>query len=109
MRGQRSISQESYPDLKKGIKLPKSPTQWSNANDFFLTTVIYNYFSENYGFVDINNNKVFESKYKSASAKELKKVLKKLKLDSGNLMEIKFVAKKMRNRLRRADTDQQHC
>jgi hypothetical protein len=28
-------SQEIYPDLKKGIKLPKSPIQWSNANDFF--------------------------------------------------------------------------
>jgi hypothetical protein len=116
--------------LKKGIKLPKSPIQWSNANDFFqftlsnqpittqeiskcintMTTVIYNYFSENYGFVDINNNKIFESKYKSASAKDLKKVLKKLKSDNGNLMEIKFVAKKLRNRLRtRADTDQQHA
>ena len=73
-----------------------------------MTTVIYNYFSENYGFVDINNN-VFESKYKSASAKDLKKVLKKLKSDNGNLMAIKFVAKKLRNRLRRADTDQQHA
>ena len=88
MRGQRSISRgrnfvfkfsKNYPDLKKGIKLPKSPIQWSNANDFFqfnlsnqpittqeiskcintMTTVIYNYFSENYGFVEINNNKVF--------------------------------------------------
>ena len=28
-------SEESYPDLKKGIKLPKSPLQWSIANDFF--------------------------------------------------------------------------
>ena len=32
-------SQESYPDLKKGIKLPKSPIQWSNANDFFQFTL----------------------------------------------------------------------
>jgi hypothetical protein len=39
-----------------------------------------------------------------------KKVLKKLKSDNGNLMEIKFVAKKLRNRLRtRADTDEQHA
>ena len=28
-------SEESYPDLKKGIKLPKSPLQWSIANNFF--------------------------------------------------------------------------
>jgi hypothetical protein len=77
-----------------------------------MTTVIYNYFSESHGFVDINNNnlKYFESKYKSASAKDLKKVLKKLKSDNGNLMEIKFVAKKLRNCLRtRAGTDQQHA
>jgi hypothetical protein len=32
-------SQESYPDLKKGIKLPKSPIQWSNATDFFQFTL----------------------------------------------------------------------
>jgi hypothetical protein len=50
-------------------------------------------------------------KFKSASAKDLKKVLEKLKSENGNLMEIKFVAKKLRmhNRLRRADTDQQHA
>ena len=68
-------SEESYPDLKKGIKLPKSPLQWSIANDFFqftlsnhpitmqeinnsintMTTVIYNYFGGTYGFVDVNN------------------------------------------------------
>ena len=32
-------SEESYPDLKKGIKLPKSPLQWSIANDFFQLTL----------------------------------------------------------------------
>ena len=31
-------TQESFPDLKKGIKLPKSPLQWSTANDFFKLT-----------------------------------------------------------------------
>ena len=37
----RLNSEESYPDLKKGIKLPKSPLQWSIAYDFnslFQTT-----------------------------------------------------------------------
>ena len=28
--------QENLPDLKKGIKLPKSPLQWSIANDFYI-------------------------------------------------------------------------
>ncbi len=30
--------QETVPDLRKGIKLPKSPLQWSSANDFFKLT-----------------------------------------------------------------------
>ena len=110
--------QENFPDLMKGIKLPKSPLQWSIANDFFkltfsnhpitpqdlnnnintMATVIYNYFSENFGFVDDNNSSAqFESKYKTFSTKDLKKALKKLKLENGNVTEIKFVAKKLRN------------
>ena len=80
--------------------MPKSPLQWSNANDFFhltlsnypiasqdinksintMATVIYNYFSENYGFVDVDNNNEFESKYKSHSAKDLKKSIKEIKV-----------------------------
>ena len=28
-------TEENFPDLKKGIKLPKLPLQWSTANDFF--------------------------------------------------------------------------
>mgnify|MGYP002804228504 CR=1 FL=1 len=81
--------QETFPDLKRGIKLPKSPLQWSYANDFFhftlsnypvtpqeinksintMATVIYNYFRQNYGFIDANNNNEFESKYKSCLVK----------------------------------------
>ncbi len=60
-----------------------------------MATVIYNYFSDYHGFVDVNNNE-FESKYKSCSAKDLRKVLKKLKCENGDLQEIKFVAKKLR-------------
>ena len=35
----RLNSEEGYPGLKKGIKLPKSPLQWSIANDFFQLTL----------------------------------------------------------------------
>ena len=28
-------TQENFPGIKKGIKLPKLPLQWSPANDFF--------------------------------------------------------------------------
>ena len=120
-----SSSSETFPDLKKGIKLPKSPLQWSNANDFFkftlsnnpittqdinksiitIATVIYNYLSNNYGFVDVNNSNEFDSKYKSHSAKDLKKVLKKLKSESSDLKEIRFVARKLRGLLNKKNPD----
>ena len=77
-------SQENFPDLKKGIKLPKSPLQWSTANNFFkltfsnypttpqdlnnnintMTTVIYKYFCNNFGSIDNNShNTKFVEKY----------------------------------------------
>ena len=124
----RLNAQETLPDLKRGIKLPKSPLQWSNANDFFhltlsncpvtaqeinksintMATVIYNYFSENYGFIDVNNNNVFQSKYKSCSVKELKKALKELKCDNGDIKEIKFVARQLRYLLNKNNIDPLH-
>jgi hypothetical protein len=118
-------SQENFPGIKKGIKLPKSPLQWSTANDFFkltflnypvishdlnnnintMATVIYNYFSENFGYVDNNNNIEFEKKYETFTTKDLKKALRKLKLENGDVLEIKFVAKKLRNLLNKSNTD----
>ena len=74
-----------------------------------MTTVIYNYFGETYGFVDVNNDAEFETKYQSCTAKDLKKALKKLKSENGNLLEIKFVAKKLRNLLTKPVTEQQHA
>ena len=118
-------SQENFPGIKKGIKLPKSPLQWSTANDFFkltflnypvishdlnnnintMATVIYNYFSENFGYVHNNNNIEFEKKYETFTTKDLKKALRKLKLENGDVLEIKFVAKKLRNLLNKSNTD----
>ena len=34
--------QANFPDLKRGIKLPKSSLQWSIANDFFKLTFSIN-------------------------------------------------------------------
>ena len=50
-----------------------------------------------------------KTKYQSCTAKDLKKALKKLKSENGNLLEIKFVAKKLRNLLSKAVTEQQHA
>ncbi|CAB4003112.1 Hypothetical predicted protein [Paramuricea clavata] len=116
-------TQENFPDLKKGIKLPKSPLQWSTANDFFkltfsnlpitprdlnnnintMATVVYNYFSENFGYVNNHNDVQYQRKYESFSTKDLKNSLKKLKLENGDILEIKFVAKKLRNLLNKSN------
>ena len=116
-------TQENFPDLKKGIKLPKSPLQWSTANDFFkltfsnlpitprdlnnnintMTTVVYNYFSDNFGYVNNHNDVQYQRKYEGFSTKYLKKSLKKLKLENGDILEIKFVAKKLRNLLNKSN------
>lgn len=114
------IRQENFPVLKKGIKLPKSPLQWSTANEFFkltflnhpitphdlnnnintMATVMYNYFCENFGYVENNNDVELKRKYEKFSAKDLKKALKKLKSQNGDVLEIKFVAKQLRNLLK---------
>ena len=121
-------TQENFPDLKRGIKLPKSPLQWSTANDFFkltflnhpitpddlnnnintMVTVVYNYFSGNFGHVDNNCSVEFERKYQTFSTKDLKKALKKLKLENGSILEIKLVAKKLRILLNKSNNTELH-
>jgi hypothetical protein len=56
---------------------------------------VYNYFSGNFGHVDNNSSVEFERKYQTFSTKDLKKALKKLKLENGSVLEIKFVTKKL--------------
>ena len=121
-------TQENFPDLKRGIKLPKSPLQWSTANDFFkltflnhpitpdglnnnintMVTVVYKSFSGNFGHVDNNCSVEFERKYQTFSTKDLKKALKKLKLENGSILEIKFVAKKLRILLNKSNNTELH-
>ena len=117
-------AQENVPELRKGIKLSKSPLQWSNANDFFrltfsnqpitpydlnnniktMVTVIYSYFEENFGLVDHSIHVEFQCRYENCSIKDLKK----LKSENGDILEIKFVAKKLRNLLNKSDNADQN-
>ncbi|CAB3995586.1 Hypothetical predicted protein [Paramuricea clavata] len=69
-----------------------------------MATVVYNYFSENFGYVNNHNDVQYQRKYESFSTKDLKKSLKKLKLENGDILEIKFVAKKLRNLLNKSNT-----
>ena len=66
-------TEQNFPDLKKGIKLPKNENQWLTANEYFksplqfntpittqdlnshisfLNNLIYEYFSENFGHTE---------------------------------------------------------
>ena len=73
-----------------------------------MVTVIYNYFGEDFGLVDDNKQFEFRRKYESFTTKDLKNVLKKLKLENGDILEIKFVAKKLRKLLNKSDNADQH-
>ena len=84
--------------LKLGIKLPKSPHEWSTANEHFkaafsnapitasdidssiktMNNIIYTYFVEKCGYVDSpsDGNDHLLDKYRGVSVKDLKKMLR---------------------------------
>ena len=91
---------DKYPELRKSINLPKSNSEWLTANEYFkflilsnapiksqdlnasiklLNTTIYNYFAENFGYVERLPDDSLYNKYNNYSIKDLKKALKELK------------------------------
>ena len=116
-----NVNCESFPELKKGIKLPKNDSEWSTANDYFkfalqtdhpiapqdinskiklLNDAVYNYFADNYGYCETVPDQNLITKYKEHTVKELKKALQHLKSNKGNLSEIKYVSRALRDKLR---------
>ena len=112
---------ESFPELKHGINLPKNDSGWQTANDYFkcalqfndpitmqdvnskiklLNDVIYNYFADNFGHNETVPDKSMVAKYKDYTVKELKKALQNLKSNKGDLSEIKYVSRTLRDKLR---------
>ena len=101
--------------LKHGVKLSKSRSDWSLANDHFkavlsnypITTedlnsniermndTIFEYFSITCGEVDRVGDINLRNKYDTYTVKDLKKELKRLKLNDGSIREIKFVSRKL--------------
>ena len=73
-----------------------------------MVTVVYNYFSGNFRHVDNNSSVEYERKYRTFSTKDLKKALNKLKLENGGILEIKFVAKKLRILLNKSNNREVH-
>ena len=116
-------SEHSFPELKKGINLPKNDAEWSTANSYFkfalelntpirsrdlsrsitqLNNVVYSYFADNFGYVEKLPDKTLVDKYKYHKVKDLKKSLKQLKLSNGEPHEIKYVSRTLREKLRNA-------
>jgi len=112
---------QEFPNLRKGIKLPKSDLQWSTANDYFkfalssnqpitaqslnanikvLNNTVYEYFAQNFGFSNSFPNNSLVNKYKNYSIKDLKKALKTLKSTISEPEEIKYVSHTLRLKLR---------
>ncbi|CAB3986993.1 Hypothetical predicted protein [Paramuricea clavata] len=108
--------EEEYPELKNGINLPKTSSEWLTANEHFkfslmsnppvtsddlntsiklLNDTIYTYFAGNFGFVERLPDKLLNDKYKNHSIKDLKKALKLLKqssiLKAGRIDSLQFM------------------
>ena len=116
-----NLNYESFPELKKGVKLPKNDSEWSTANDYFkfalqtdhpiasqdinskiklLNDAVYNYFADNYGYCETVPDQNLITKYKDHTVKELKKALQQLKSNKCDLSEIKYVSRTLRDKLR---------
>ena len=105
--------------LKKEIKRPKSPLEWSTANDYvtsmlsnypiklldlnsnisFMSTTIYICCAQYHGFNNKYNDADLKTKHRDFSIKELKKALKQLRIANNNVQEIKLVSRQIRCRL----------
>lgn len=100
-----------------GLKLPKTEQLWAEANLYFqinieslprieniseyasdLQKLIYEYFATGFGIVETPGD--LSGKYKNWSVSKLKSALRLLKLNQGDMREIRFVSGVIRNRLR---------
>ena len=115
-----AIDWDSLPSVKPGIKLPKSDLDWQLASSYFaaampiseidksnindtlsaMTSVIYAYFRDNFGTLEDTNTPYMVDKYKDYSNNSLKTKLKYLKKINTDLVEIKYVVKLLRTKLR---------
>ena len=115
---------DATPDIRPGIKLPRTQSQWTEANLFFLSAlrvdelsgenidtaikkmydVIYNYLKDNYGCIDKSDEIISEyrSKYKDFTNNQLKNKLKHLKKSNSSICEIQYVSKLLREKIKTA-------
>ena len=107
------------PNLKPGVKLPKTDLDWREADLYFraelpisevnehsvndcvikMTNLVYDYFAENFGTVNKSkdSDSEFQSKYANYSKQDLKRELKALKRQSPvDVENIKYVSRLLR-------------
>ena len=82
--------------------LPISGINSSNLNESIqlLNATIYTYFEENFGYSDEVYNEELINKYKDMPKRSLKTNLKFLKQTQASPLEIKYVSRLLRNKLR---------
>ena len=76
-----------------------------NSKIKLLNDVIYNYFADNFRHNETVPDKSMVAKYKDYTVKELKKALQNLKSNKGDLSEIKYVSRTLRDKLRNNNND----
>ena len=118
----------SNSSCKPGLKLPKTPTQWKEANEFFhyafldildtntkkddlniwvlsIQDRVYDYFASTYGNVNSTTQSDLYDKYNNTSINNMKRILKKLKHENANIDEIKFLSKLIRKKTNKSSED----
>ena len=122
-----TLFNNEIPVLKKGIRLPKSDSEWATANDYFkfslppitsedlngniqqLNQTVYQYFSDHFGFNNNTADTSLVNKYKDYSIKDLKRILKSLKSSNNNPDEIKYVSHLLRDKLKSPSNINSQC
>lgn len=119
-------TEENFPELKKEIKLLKNENEWLTANEYFksslqrngpittqdmnsnisfLNNLIYDNFSTNFSRTEsVPAAKLIKYKNHTHTVRELKRARHKLKLNNHDLSKIKYVSRKLRNRLKNNNT-----
>ena len=117
----QEIKLNSLPNIKPGIRLPKTDLDWKLANDFFvgalpiadinkkpinavvseMNSIIYDYFYRNCGPIENSHSSHFVRKYKDYSKAVLKSSLKALKSSKCDPNETRYVARTLHLQLRR--------
>ena len=119
---------QDLPNIKLGVKLPTSESQWDEANAYFKATLpvheinsnnvndcvskmnntFYDYFQKAYGNIKSSDVLHYRELHKDFSKHQLKSELKNLKNNCGSLEKISYVSKLLRSKIQSKNEDQLH-